>query len=30
MHIRSLQVDDHPSAIELLIQTFGPFFNDYA
>lgn len=30
MYIRPLQVDDHPSAIELLVQTFGPFFNDYA
>ena len=30
MHIRPLQVDDRPSAIELLVQTFGLFFNDYA
>jgi hypothetical protein len=29
MHIRPLQVDDHPSAIKLLVQTFGPLFNDY-
>lgn len=30
MHIRSLQVDHHRSATELLIQAFGPFFDGYA
>lgn len=30
MHIRPLQVDDHPSATELLVQAFGPFFDGYA
>lgn len=30
MHIRPLQVNDHPAAIELLVETFGPFFEDYA
>ncbi|MHB8247068.1 MAG: GNAT family N-acetyltransferase [Acidimicrobiales bacterium] len=29
MHIRPLEVEDHPASLRLLIETFSPFFEDY-
>ncbi|MHB1582122.1 MAG: GNAT family N-acetyltransferase [Acidimicrobiales bacterium] len=29
MHIRPLLVDDHPATVDLLTQTFRPFFEGY-
>ena len=29
MQIRPLEVDDYPATIELLVETFRPFFQDY-
>ena len=29
MHIRPLEVDDHPATLGLLVETFAPFFEDY-
>lgn len=29
MHIRPLEVDDYPASLDLLVETFTPFFADY-
>ena len=30
MHLRPLRVDDHPALLDLLVETFAPFFEEYA